>query len=290
MRKLPYAVLIALFCATWLGLAAGLQSCSRQGQTSQNSTLDRVLTSKTIRAAYLVRPPNIIKDPNTGKLSGIFVDIVDEIGRRAGLRVEWVEEVTWSNMIEGLNSSRYDIVGTGIWRNATRGLAADFTQPLFYSGVGVYVRTNDHRFDGNLALINSGDVRVATIDGEMAEIIAKSDFPSAQAVSLTQISDTSQLLLEVQSNKADVTFLAAQIGARYIEKNPGMVRNIAADRPIRVFPEALLLKKGDYEFKAALDSAITEIVNSDFVEKTIKKYDSASTAYYLVADPYRPFK
>ena len=201
----------------------------------------------------------------------------------------WTEEVTWSTMIEGLNSGRYDVVGTGIWRNATRGLAADFTLPLFYSGVGVYVRNDDHRFDSDLTRINSGDVRVATIDGEMAEIIAKSDFPTAQLDTLTQISDTSQMLLEVQSNKADVTFLAAQIGARYMAKNPGAIRNIATEEPIRVFPESLMIKKGDYEFKAALDSAITEIVNSDFVKKTIKKYDSVPEAYYLVANPYRPY-
>ncbi len=290
MRKQSVAIMAILACVVFVGLAVGLNSCSRPTQSAQQSTLDRVLTSGTIRAAYLVRPPNIIKDPNTGKLSGIFVDIVNEIGRRAGLKVEWTEEVTWSTMIEGLNSGRYDVVGTGIWRNATRGKAADFTLPLFYSGVGVFVRSDDHRFDSDRTLINRGDVRISVIDGEMAETIAKSDFPAAQPVSLTQVSDTSQMLLEVQSKKADVAFLAAQIGARYMAKNPGALRNIAGERPIRVFPESLMVKRGDYEFKAALDSAITEIVNSDFVSKTIKKHDSVPESYYLVANPYRPYQ
>jgi ABC-type amino acid transport substrate-binding protein len=160
--------------------------------------------------------------------------------------------------------------------------------PLFYSGVGVFVRSDDHRFDNNLKLINNPSIRVATIDGEMAEIIAKSDFPEARTVALTQISDTSQLLLEVQAGKSDVTFLATQIGARYIEKNPNKVRNIATSKPIRIFPESMVIKAGEYDFRAMIDSALIELVNSDFIEQTIRKYDSVPESYYLVAAPYRP--
>ncbi|HYI64050.1 MAG TPA: transporter substrate-binding domain-containing protein [Allosphingosinicella sp.] len=291
MRKLPIAAFIALVCTVLGGFLLTLQSCSSgSAPAAQHSTLDRVLSSGTIRAAYLVRPPNIIKNPNTGRLSGIFVDIVEEMARRQGLRVQWVEEVTWATMIEGLNSNRYDVVGTGIWRNATRGRAADFTIPLFYSGVGAFVRNDDHRFDSDLSLINNPGVRISTIDGEMAAIIARADFPNARTVSLTQVSDTSQMLLEVQTNKADVTFLAAQIGARYMQQNAGTIRNIAVARPIRVFPESLMIRTNDYAFKAMLDSAITELVNSDFVERTIARNDAMPDAYYLVANPYRPYR
>lgn len=255
------------------------------------STLDRVKKSGTIRAAYLVRPPNIIRDPNTGELSGIFVDIVEEIGTRAGLKVQWVEEVTWGTMIEGLNTGRYDLVGTGIWRNATRGKSADFTTPIFYSGVGVFVRQGDERFVSSLSKLNDPSIKIATIDGEMASIIAKADFPKAKHLSLTQASDTSQLLLEVQSSKADATFLAAQIGARYAAKNPGEIKNIATEKPIRIFPEALMLRADDYEFKASIDAAIIELVNSDFVERTIRKYEQvAPESYYLVAPAYSAMK
>jgi polar amino acid transport system substrate-binding protein len=287
MRKYWITIVLSLLCG-FIGAMAGVHFLLHGGSTSSPSSVrDRVLKSGVIRAAYLVRPPNIVKNPNDGKLSGIFVDIMEEAGRRAGLRVEWVEEVTWGTMIEGLNSGRYDIVATGIWRNATRGKAADFTMPLFYSGVGVFVRSDDHRFDGNLGPINNPSVRVAAIDGEMAEIIAKSDFPQAHIVSLTQISDTSQLLLEVQSGKSDVTFLAMQIGARYIEKNPTKVRNIAIT-PIRIFPESMVIKAGEYDFRSMIDSALIELVNSTFIEQTIRKYDSVPESYYLVATPYRP--
>lgn len=289
MRQALSMIAIALISGILGGLLSGHDSHD-SNRAAAMSVRQRVLSSNTIRAAYLVRPPNIIKDPNTGKLSGIFVDVLEEIGHRAGLRIEWVEEVTWSTMMEGLNSGRYDIVGTGIWRNATRGKAADFTLPLFYSGVGAFVGAGDHRFDDNLGRLNDTSIKIATIDGEMAEIIARTEFPAAQTVALTQVSDTSQLLMEVQSGKADATFLAAQIGARYIEKNPATVRNITLSAPLRVFPESMVIRSGEYDFKAMLDAAITELVNSNFVEKTIRKYDTHPESYYLVALSYRPMR
>src|SRR5690349_1133348 len=120
MQRPVLTILLTLIIGIFGGIVGSRLHPSEAAPQKTHSVRDRVLDSSTIRAAYLVRPPNIIKDPNTGELSGIFVDILNEIGRRTGLQVQWVEEVTWSTMIEGLNSNRYDIVGTGIWRNATR--------------------------------------------------------------------------------------------------------------------------------------------------------------------------
>lgn len=113
------------------------------------------------------------------------------------LKVEWTEEIAWGTMIEGLLADRYDVAGTPVWDIPSRGKIVGFSIPLYYSGIGAYVRQNDNRFDGKLDSLNSKDVKIATIDGEMAKVIANSQFPDAQHVSLAQISDVSQMLLNV---------------------------------------------------------------------------------------------
>ncbi len=55
--RLFYILVIALFIALPV-------------QAAEQSTLDRVLASATIRCGYFTWPPYIAKDPNTGKLSG----------------------------------------------------------------------------------------------------------------------------------------------------------------------------------------------------------------------------
>ena len=57
------------------------------------------------------------------------------------------------------------------------------------------------------SVINSPQVRVATIDGELAETIAQTDFPKAQRVGQPQMAEITTMLLNVKENKADVAFV-----------------------------------------------------------------------------------
>ncbi|MFO0754891.1 MAG: transporter substrate-binding domain-containing protein [Byssovorax sp.] len=260
---------------------------SGQGGEPQVKTVhDRVTAAGEIRAAYVVYPPSAIKDPNSGKLSGISVEVIEKAGENLGLKIRWTEEVGWSTMIEGLLTDRYDLVVSGIWPNASRARQVDFSTPIFYSGIGVYVKATDDRF-GDLKSINSATVKIATVDGEMSDIIAKGEYPSATRVSLPQLSDVSQLLLHVSQSKADVTFLEPAVAYQFISKNPGSVKNIRVSAPIRVFGNTVMFKRNQVEFKAMLNSTLEELLNSGFVDKVIDRYEPFPGAFYRVAHPYR---
>jgi len=87
--------------------------------TSQKpSVYDRVIHSDKLRCAYAIYAPGCIKDPNTGRLSGIGVEALELVAKKLGLILEWTEEVAWGTMIEGLGTDRYDIVATPIWPHA----------------------------------------------------------------------------------------------------------------------------------------------------------------------------
>jgi polar amino acid transport system substrate-binding protein len=219
---------------------------------------------------------------------GIFPDTLEEAARKLSLKVEWAEEVTWGTLIEGIQSGRYDLHGSAVLRTSSRARAADFTVPLFFEAAGVYVRPGDSRFLGHLERINEPAVRIATIDGEFSDIIARSDFPRAQVIALPQMADPSQLCLEVANGRADVTFLSTRIAAQYIRKNPGKIENIAVQKPIRVTPVCMMVKRDQYEFKTMINAALLETLNNGTVDSLIRKYDPNSDAYYHVAVPYQP--
>ncbi|MBI5214612.1 MAG: amino acid ABC transporter substrate-binding protein [Ignavibacteriae bacterium] len=254
------------------------------------SVYENVVSSQKLRCAYIPYPPATIKDPNTGELSGIFVDIIKEAVKNMGFKIEWTEEVGWGTMIEGLEANRYDIVVTGVWPNAARAVRADFSVPLYYSGVGVYVRTNDNRFNNDLSLINNIDIRVSTMDGEINELIANSQFPKAKKVSIPQLSDFNQILFNVSQNKADVTFVETYVANQFLEANPGSVRNIAKDKPLRVTPNTYLLKKGEYKFTTMINTALEELINTGFVDQVIEKYEKFPGSLYRVNYAYKPNK
>ena len=45
------------------------------------------------------------KDPNAGELSGIFHDPMEEIGKRASLKINWVEALLGRNRLSGPRAS-----------------------------------------------------------------------------------------------------------------------------------------------------------------------------------------
>lgn len=256
-------------------------------QANEASTYDRVLESGKIRAAYIVYPPGSFKDPNTGELSGVFIDALNQAGKDLELEVEWTEEVAWGTMIEGLLSDRYDIVGNGIWETPSRGKVVDFTIPLFYSGLGVYVRSDENRFDNDIKAANSSDVKIAIIDGEISELVAKTKFPDAGTVSLGQISDVSQMMLNVSQGKADVAVIEPYIGYEFLKQNPGTLKNAAQAQPIAVFGNSMMFKNNQPKFESMLNTALQSQLNGGNIAALMEKYIPEDGLMYSVAFPYR---
>ena len=265
-----------------------LFSCNQgiQQANKQETAFDRVVSTNVIRAGYVVYPPGSIKDPNTGELSGVFVEIMEAAAKSLSLRVEWVEEVGWGSMIEGLKASRYDIIGTPVWANSSRARQVDFGTPIYFSGIGAFVRYDESRFN-QLRDLDSPSVRIATIDGEMSSILAQSDFPQAQAVSLPQLSDNSQMLLNVVENRADVTFVEPYIANLFLKQNPGTLKNLAPDEPLRFFSTTIMINQGEDQLRRMLNVAIQEQLNSGALDRLFIKYSVPSGSFYPPALPYR---
>jgi polar amino acid transport system substrate-binding protein len=253
---------------------------------SEQSVFDRVMNSGKIRCGYLTYAPNFVKDPNTGEFSGIFYDTMEAIGKALNLKIEWTEEGGVPALIESLHCDRIDVVGWGPWANAERGRVVEFSKPLFYNVLGVYVRPDDNRFNGGLASLNDPSVKIATIDGEMADHIATTDFPKAKKVSLPQMTDFSTLLLSVAVGKADATIAATHEALAYLKHNPGSLKKLDVASPIRVFPNVLFFKKGEQNMASLPNNAIDELYNSGGLESIIQKYEAYPGSFYRVARPY----
>ncbi len=85
------------------------------------SVYERVTQSGTLKAAFITYPPACMKNSATGEMTGIFVEVLQQMCTNLNLKLEWGEEVGWAAQIEGLESDRYDIVGSPVWANPVRG-------------------------------------------------------------------------------------------------------------------------------------------------------------------------
>jgi polar amino acid transport system substrate-binding protein len=269
-----------------LGAFALACPSTAQSLREKSDIWKRVETSGRIRCAYVTYAPYFIKDPNTGALSGIFVEAMNAIATKLDLKLDWVEEVGYTTMFEGLDSDRYDALCSGLWQNATRGKRAYFTAPLFFNAIRVWVRADETRFK-TLADLNAANVRIAVQDGAIEEAIAQKEFPKAQRVAIPQMSPWPDTLLNITTKKADVTFAEIGVIIPFLDKNPGTLKELITPRPLRVFASNIPIKFGEGELRLVLDSAILEALNDGTIEGILSKYEKAPGEFLRAALPYQ---
>jgi ABC-type amino acid transport substrate-binding protein len=288
MRRALNPVIRTIFLACYLALP--LASCDRRQSTGSNDSIvyDRVIKTKILRVAYISYPPSFIKDANSGQYGGIFHEVLSEMARRMDIKTEYVEETAWGTMIEAVNSGRVDLVCTGLWPNAGRGKLVDFTDPVYFSPIKAYVKSGNRAFDGNLMAIHSKNVRIAAIDGEMTSVIAATDYPDATVDQLPQTTDVAQVLLEVATSKADITFVEPAVAFGFLKANPGLVQEVINVPPLRVFPNVMMIAKGESKLMTTLNTAMAELANTGIIDRIIDKYEKPPGAFFLRRQwPYR---
>jgi ABC-type amino acid transport substrate-binding protein len=283
-----------LFITTVLFLAFSLNSCknnnNKQSRNSEKTkkVIDRVLETKTIRAAYTIYPPGCMKDKETGKLYGVFVETLEKIGQELNVKIDWVEEVGWGTQIEGLKTNRYDMMGSSVWANPKRAKFAYLSKPLYYSPISIFVRKDDNRWDNveSWSVFNDPKVRISTIDGGTGEVIVRNNFPKATRVSLPQMTEFSQSFMDVVHKKADLLFLEPFYGYKFSETNPNTIKNIAEKKPLRMFGNCYMFKQGEDEFQNMINIVLEDLQNSGFIEDLIKKYEKYPNTIVRVNKPY----
>ena len=255
------------------------------GQGRKKSTDGGTFANNTIVVGYMSVPPNFIIDPNTKEKSGISNDILVEIAKRNGLSIDYKEEVTWATLIQTLDLDRVDLIATPVWTTAERKARADFSIPIYFSPIGIFVRVDDHRFDEDFSKINAPNVRIAALDGEINYFIGRADFPLANLEPLPNNADVAQLFVEVQTNRKDVLFSEPMFAYFYMRSNPGIIRNIAEKNPIRNYPNAFMFKKGNSKIGEFLDAEIQKLLDDGTVDRIIEKYIPFPGAVISATDP-----
>lgn len=287
-RKIQTAISAAgLFIILFLIASCGDGNKSIVKAQSNLSIYERVLKDSIIRCGYTIYPPGCMKD-STGKLTGVFVETLEEAASGLGLRIEWVEEVGWSTQIEGLENDRYDMIGSSVWANAKRAKLTTLSIPLYFSPIGIYVKTENKRFDDvvDWNILNDPEFRISVVDGGTGDVIRKSQFPLSTAISLPENTDFGTSFLDIVNNKADLLFMEPFQANKFIENNGIKVKNVAASKPLHVFGNCYMFKRNQPEFENMLNSQIQDLINNGFVDELISKYEKYPNSFLRPAKPF----
>ncbi len=252
---------------------------------AKETAYQRVMRTSTLRCGYVLYPKFVERNPNTNAFSGLWVDLVEELGKQLSLKIEWTEEVGTMNAFDGLKAGRYDINCIPFTETPGRARATSFTIPVVYLPFYAYVRADDSRFDNAYEKINDPSVRYAYLEGELSQFLREDKFPKTQAVSLPNLTDISQILLNVAMGKADIATTEPSTAEPFLLSHPGKLKRVAGP-PIAMDPTGFDVAVGENDLLHMINTTLQALIVSGTVEKLATQYTTAPDQFYLPALPW----
>ncbi|WP_231993145.1 ABC transporter substrate-binding protein [Mitsuaria sp. 7] len=255
MLALLMASLLAMAPGAWSAPTAASAPTSVATATATTSpTLQRILANGVLRVCIWPDYYGITyRHPRDETLSGIDIDLSNELAKELGVRLRYVES-SFQRLIPDLEAERCDVAMFAVAVLPQRAVALSFTQPYLQSDIYA-IASRASRVVKRWEDIDQTGVVVAVQTGTSTERVMRDTLKRA---TLLVVQPPATRERELESGRADV-FMTDYPYSRRLLDNADWAQLIASPRPFHVLPYAYAIKRGDAVWLARLDDFVARI-------------------------------
>lgn len=239
--------------------------------TIQAGVVENMDRKGELTVGYGVFPPFTQEDPTTHAVSGISVDVINEIGRQLGVKVVW-KRFNWNTMAADLKRGEFDVLADAIFQTPARGREITFTEPYAYFAIGIGVVRNQETRFSDFDSINSPSVKVAVGQGFAEESFVKARAPRAELLSIPSSSDTAAPINAVVTGRADIAIVNREDAHRFLRSNPKDLKILWDEKPPAFVPAGFGLAFGDLNGAGFLNVALRNLRSTGVLTSIAKQY------------------
>lgn len=229
--------------------------------------LDRAIETGVIRIGYAVEAPYAFLD-EAGHVTGESVEVARYVAGKLGIpKIEW-RLTEFCDLIEGLESGRYDLIAAGMFITPERAKRVAFSVPTFQVAAGLLVRVGNpadlHSYE-DLVQHPSAIVAVLTESEEERSLIDMG-FPERR---LLRVPDAAAGRAAVHSGVADALALSA-LTIRWMYARSGPIATQMASPfsqsrtgPVPLSMGGFAFRKEDRRLLEAWNSALLPYVGTE---------------------------
>ena len=234
------------------------------------SNLDKILSAGVLKVGTTGDwDPMTMKDPATNKYKGFDIDVMNELAKDMGVKVEFVP-AEWKTIVSGITSARYDI-STSVTKTPKRAEVAGFTDTYYkYGTVPLVLKKNLKKFS-TWDSLNNSNVTIATTLGTSQEEKAKEFFPKSK---LNSVEAPARDFQEVLAGRADGNITSSLEANKLIVKYPQLA--IVPDGGKNPAFLAMMVPKGDKIWNDYVSNWIKRKQTSGFFMTLEAKYNLKS--------------
>lgn len=266
MRKTSPVPVVATFAATVLLLTGCLEddegndadhadNGSAATEAEETNRLEEVLDAGELAVCTTGDyPPFTERDEDSDELSGIDVDMAQDLADTMGVDIEWVD-TSWDSLMDDFLAS-CDIAVGGISMNPDRAEQVFFTEPILEDGKTPIARCQDIESYQSIEDINQAGVTSIFPEGGTNQEFAEANYPDGDLVThdnLTIFDELAEGNADVMTtDRAEVLYIANE----YDE--------LCATMPDETFDYSVMgymLPQDDTTFKHYVDQWLTIALN-----------------------------
>jgi len=201
----------------WTGVAVAaalIASCAGMQRAPSAETRAALAPTGTLRVAFVTALIYASKDPSTGELRGMAVELGRELSARAGLAFQPVAYSGFPALVAGAKAGEWDVAFAGV--TPDRAAAIDFAVPYMVIEQGYLVRAGLSA--ATMDDVDAPGVRVGVLDKAAADALLTRNLKRATLVRAANISELYGL---IGAGKADVIATGKTGLFTVAEKEPG---------------------------------------------------------------------
>ena len=234
---------------------AGIIPLSSMAHNETSSHLDRVKMAKVVRVCIWPDYYSITyRNPKTQLLSGIDIDMANELGKDLGVAVQFIDS-SFAKLIDDVVQERCDVAMFAIGITPSRSEKLSFTHPHLASDIYAITTKTNRRIKTWDDIDKPGSV-VAVAKGTLHETVMKDKLNFAQLIVLDTPFAREQ---EVESGRADVFMTDYPYSQRFLS-NADWARLVSPpEATYHITPYAYAVKPGDEVWLARLNQFVGDI-------------------------------
>lgn len=248
-------------------LGVGLSFCTAMPAGAEESAPDE---GQIVRVGTEgIYPPFSFHDPDTDELTGYDIEVIQEVAKRAGWQLEFVE-ANFDAIFPALDADRIDVIANQVTINPEREARYLFSEPYTYSRT-VIVTAADNDSITTLEDLK-GKTAAQSTTTSFAEIATEA---GAKVRSVESLALGVELLTQgrvdviLNDNIAILDFLAAS-GSTDIK--------IAGDADVEVNEQALTFRQDDTDLRDEADAALEEMAADGTLTEISESYFKADVS------------
>ena len=211
--------------------------------------------------------PFTFLDAKTNTIQGMMVDVIEEIGKDQGFKVE-IQPMQFSALIAALTSGKIDIISAAMYGSPERAKVVDFSKDVYAYGEGLVVSTKDEKdyagFDDMKGKKVGAQIGTRYIDalkaaGTAAEVNAYDSLPD--------------ILRDVSNGRLDAGIGDYPILAYNLAQGRfPQLRLVKSYKPSVPGPINIAVKQGNAELLGKIDAGLAAIKKDGRFDAILKKW------------------